>query len=330
MTEYANRVELILENQAGFRKKYSTVDHIFSLYSLIELSKTFKTKLFCAFIDFEKAFDSVWRVGLCNKILLNNIDGKFFNIITNMYKGIKSCVTTKGLTSDMFPCTVGVRQGENLSPFLFTLYLNDLEGFLSTNGVKGLTSLSYQLENKCNLYLRLFVLLYADDTILLSESPDDLQHQLNVFQRYCKSWHLKVNSDKTKIVIFNKDRCHVDYSFKYGDISLEVVDNFKYLGVHFCKNGSFNLNVKELCEKATKAMYSVIGKCRKHNMSIDCKLDIFDKIVKPILLYGCEVWGFGNIALVEKLHLKFCKNILNLKSSTPNYIWFMGNSDDIH
>lgn len=65
-------------------------------------------------------------------------------------------------------------------------------------------------------------------------------------------------------------------------------------------------------------MYSVIGKCRKHNMSMDCKLDMFDKIVKPILLYGCEVWGFGNIALVEKLHLKVCKHILNLKSSTPN------------
>lgn len=96
---------------------------------MIELSKTFKTKLFCAFIDFEKAFDSVWRVGPWNKILLNNINGKCFNIITNMYKGIISCVTTKGLTSDMIPCTVGVRQGENLSPFLFALYLNDLEGF---------------------------------------------------------------------------------------------------------------------------------------------------------------------------------------------------------
>lgn len=47
---------------------------------------------------------------------------------------------------------------------------------------------------------------------------------------------------------------------------------------------------------------------------------MFDKIVKPILLYGCEVWGFGNIALVEKLHLKVYKHILNLKSSTPNYM----------
>lgn len=92
-----------------------------------------------------------------------------------------------------------------------------------------LTSLSYQLENKCNLYLRLFVLLlYADYTILLSESTDDLPHQPNVFQ-ILKSWNPKVNSDKTKIVIFNKGRSHIDYSFKYGDISLEIVHYFEYL-----------------------------------------------------------------------------------------------------
>lgn len=61
-----------------------------------------------------------------------------------MNKGIKCCVTAKGFTSEMFPCTVVVSKGENLSHFiLFSLYLNDIEGILSTNDVKGLTSLSY-------------------------------------------------------------------------------------------------------------------------------------------------------------------------------------------
>ena len=43
-------------------------------------------------------------------------------------------------------------------------------------------------------------------------------------------------------------------------------------------------------------------------------------MVKPILLYGCEIWGFGNNDVLEKVHLKFCKMILNLKTSTPNYM----------
>ena len=43
-------------------------------------------------------------------------------------------------------------------------------------------------------------------------------------------------------------------------------------------------------------------------------------MVKPILLYGCEIWGFGNNDVLKKVHLKFCKMILNLKTSTPNYM----------
>ena len=61
---YADSVQLILENQAGFRKGLSTLDHIFSLYTVIELLKMSKKKLYCAFIDFEKAFDFVRHVGL--------------------------------------------------------------------------------------------------------------------------------------------------------------------------------------------------------------------------------------------------------------------------
>ena len=67
-------------------------------------------------------------------------------------------------------------------------------------------------------------------------------------------------------------------------------------------------------------MYSVITKCRNHNLSIDCQLDLFDKIVKPILLYGCEIWGFSCLSFIERLHLKFCKHILNLSNSTPNFM----------
>ena len=81
LNKYADAVELLLQNQAGFRKNYSTCDHIFSLHILSELFKGTKKKLYCAFIDFEKAFDFVWRIGLWNKLLRSNIDGKCFKII---------------------------------------------------------------------------------------------------------------------------------------------------------------------------------------------------------------------------------------------------------
>ena len=73
LTKFLDTYELLNENQAGFRKSYSTVDHIFALNSLIELFKSTKKKLYGTFIDFSKAFDSVWRMGLWKKMLESSV-----------------------------------------------------------------------------------------------------------------------------------------------------------------------------------------------------------------------------------------------------------------
>ena len=67
-------------------------------------------------------------------------------------------------------------------------------------------------------------------------------------------------------------------------------------------------------------MYDILGKGRTHNLTISCQLDFFDKIITPMVMYGSEVWGFENIDVLEKVHLKFCKMLLNLKNSTPNFM----------
>ena len=135
---FLNTYDVLNENQAGFRAGYSTNDHIFVLHALIEILKSKKLKLFCSFIDFSKAFDSVWRVGLWSKLLANNINGKIFRIVYNMYQGIKSCVSFNGDQSEFFQSFRGVRQGENLSPVLFAVFLNDLESFLSSHNCSGI------------------------------------------------------------------------------------------------------------------------------------------------------------------------------------------------
>ena len=67
-------------------------------------------------------------------------------------------------------------------------------------------------------------------------------------------------------------------------------------------------------------MYSLLAKARNLRLPIDMQLDLFKKLVKPILLYVCEVWGFGNVDVLERVELKFIKQVLKLKSRTPNYI----------
>ena len=99
--------EILHENQAGFRSGYSTTDHVFVLHSLLEILKVRKIKLF--FVDFRKAFDSVWRLGLWRKLLQNGINEKFLQVIQNMYRDIKSCVKFANQISDVFNVFYGVR-----------------------------------------------------------------------------------------------------------------------------------------------------------------------------------------------------------------------------
>ncbi len=115
----------------------------------------------------------------------SNIGGKCYNLIYNMYQNIKSCVGHNDTISELCPCNIGVRQGENLSPFLFAIYMNDLECFLYENNITGLTVVNSFIENQLGLLMKLFILLYADDTVLMAESAEGLQKSLNIFADYC-------------------------------------------------------------------------------------------------------------------------------------------------
>ena len=88
------------------------------------------------------------------------------------------------------------------------------------------------------------------------------------------------------------------------DKLLEIVTEFKYLGVVFKSTGSFNNCKVYLKVQATKAMFALLSKGRVLNLPVDVMLELFDKTVLPIMLYGCEIWGFGNNNILETAFLK--------------------------
>ncbi|MEW8547673.1 MAG: reverse transcriptase family protein, partial [Candidatus Thiodiazotropha sp.] len=318
-----NRLTLFLEDlnipnetQSGFRKGYSTIDNMIVLHLLIEYLKSKKQKLFCGFIDFAKAFDNVWRIGLWRKLLDAGISGKCFKVIKNLYNGIKSCVFVNGECSGFFPCEVGVRQGENLSPLLFSIYMNDLEQFLSLDGQYGVKILASN--NEVNLYLRLYVLLYADDTLILSDNEEEFQIMLNRFDEYCKMWKLTVNVEKSKIVIFGDySRRANRYSFKINNEVVAITKEYKYLGLLFTRNGRFVQALKHQSSLASKAMHLLRQRIHNLELPIDCQLKLFDQTIVPIILYGCELSGFEICNVLEKVHLDFLRSIFKMKKSTP-------------
>ncbi len=322
LNNFLEQSGLLCEEQAGFRKNYGTVDHIFTLKMLIDFYVRKGKKLYCSFVDYRKAFDSVHRTALWTKLLQNNIDGNIFKVIYAMYGKAKSCVKSSRGMSNFFVSHTGVRQGENLSPILFSIFLNDLVQHIS-GSYDGLTDLADCIKDKLSddtveVYLKLYLLLYADDTVIFAESDVHLQLALDSMYFYCERWKLEVNTKKTKVVIFSRGKIRKTRSFYYNDLKLDIVDDFGYLGVQFNYNGKFHKTKKHLCDQARKAMFSLVKKSRKLGLSLDLQLHLFDTMIVPILLYGTEVWGCENVDIINQFQLKYCKLLLKLKSSTPS------------
>ena len=316
---------VISQIQAGFRPGYSTLDHVFTIMCMLMLYKKLKKNLFIAFIDYQKAFDTIWRAGLWAKLIKEGIGGKFLDIIKDMYSKSKSCVLQNGKISGYFSSFAGVRQGEILSPLLFAFYINDLEGYLISKNITSLASLknishdvTNLMETELDLHLELLTLFYADDTILMSETETGLQQALNELLTYCNEWKLAVNEDKTKVLcILNESKPkNLSPKFFYDGKELEIVNSFNYLGVKLTEKGVTNETVNARIAPAQRTMFSTLSKSKSVQLPIDLTLDLFDKTVSPCALYGAEIFGFNNCSKLEILQLKYLKYALHLKTST--------------
>ena len=313
------------EEQAAFREGYSTLDHVFVLNELINmyLQKGKKKRLYCCFIDYQKAFDTIRRSALWGKIIKNGINGKILRVIYNMYQSAKSCIKQQSMKSGLFACNMGVRQGENLSPLLFSFFLNDFETALSAqyNGLTNLRDWSSILGTEnTEFFINMYVLLYADDTLVMAESPEELQSALNEVSQYCNTWGLTINQTKTKVVIFSRGKVRKHFNFKIGDLAIGTESDYCYLGILFTFNGKLTKAMKDRITPARKAMFSLNEKAVSLLLPPDIHLDLFEKLVTPILLYGCEVWGGGTIEPLEIFYRNFIKRMLGIKRSTPNCI----------
>ena len=116
-----------------------------------------------------------------------------------MYQGIKPCVSAHNTLTDYFSCSVGIRQGENVSPLLFSLFVNDIEQEFRKSDCRGINIDELSIDSLIHTSIVLFVLLYADDTVLFANNYQYMQNLLNIFDSYCTKWKLKVNCKKTPL-----------------------------------------------------------------------------------------------------------------------------------
>ena len=311
IVSYCNTLNLFVDEQNGFRQKRSCEDHIFSLTSIIRNRLNAKKQTFCAFVDLEKAFDWVQRDLLLFKLIQHyNIDGKIYFAVSSLLSQTMSCVQlSNDLKNPWFPILSGVRQGDTLSPTLFSLFINDLVSHLKV---------------KCPTItindISLNSLLYADDMVLLSEDEEGLQVLLDEMHSWCKKWRLKVNETKTKIVHFRGPRTKItDYKFVYSGKNIDLVPNYKYLGVIIDEHLKFNSCTTALSDSAGRALGGIIGKFKSlRNVGFETFTKLYSAGVSPILEYGSGIWGFVQANNIDKIHQRAMRYYLGVHKYAPN------------
>ena len=242
------------------------------------------------------------------KLVKAGISCKVLRMIKAIYMNVKSCVrNSRSMSlSELFDVSLGVKQGEPLSPLLFILFINDISDSLNLDN----------LATKDIELLSIYMLLFADDIALFTTDANSLQALLDNVYEYSVKWGLKINVNKTKVCIFEKRKSRHDFIWKVNDEIIEIVDSFTYLGIRFYYTGCMKHAIQALYEQALKAYYHLLSIFSRVSLDVKTKLSLLDSMISPILLYRSEVWGIYNYKDFDRLNIKFCKYSLGVKPQT--------------
>jgi Reverse transcriptase (RNA-dependent DNA polymerase) len=273
-----NRLDEIIDkkqdvNQAGFRKGFSTTDHLFVVNQVFEKCEEFNKPLYCAFIDYNKAFDSVEHPFLWNALLMDGINPKYVRILKNVYDGSKSRIKLEEY-SRWFKIRRGIKQGDPFSPKAFNSAIQKIfNEFQWTN--KGLRLYRNYLSE----------LRFADDVLLFAETIDDLIKMMgDVFMESSKAG-LTQNIQKTK-VMSNQNTSNVVIQSN----SYEIVEDYCYLGQIASFDNRQNKQIESRISAAWRSFWS-LKKFFKSKMANYHKKRLFDACVLPVFTYGSQTWA---------------------------------------
>ncbi|XP_063539716.1 uncharacterized protein LOC134748833 [Cydia strobilella] len=272
--------------QAGFRKGYSTVDHIHALRQVIQKTEEYNLPLCLAFVDYEKAFDSIETWAVLQSLQRCQIDYRYIEVLKCLYENATMSVRLQGQSSKPIPLQRGVRQGDVISPKLFTAALEDAFKVLDWKG-RGIN-----VNGEYITHLR-----FADDIVVMAETMEDLSAMLADLSRVSERVGLKMNMDKTKIM----SNVHVvPTPVLIGGSALEVVDDYVYLGQTVQLGRS---NFEKEVTRRIRLGWAAFGKLHSifsSKLPQCLKSKVFDQCVLPVMTYGSETWAL-TMGLIRRL-----------------------------
>ena len=296
LTNYLESEKILTESQYGFRQHLNTSNALFDITKIISQTIGNKKRVLLTFLDLAKAFDSVNRKKLIAKLKsigLNNISLQWF---ASYFENRTQMVTINGVLSEKVPVDYGVVQGSTLGPLLFLIYINNI------------TKMS----------LKGFLLLFADDTVLVSTGCtwDEAYNQASSDLAKIKNWFdhntLTVNIGKTKHLpiyiradmdpgprVLRMHSCGDPSSATCGCGIVERVEQYKYLGITIDHKLNWVPHVQSVKRRLRKMIYAFMQLSRV--LTMDQLRTVYFAYVQSVLQYGVLAWGGASAAVLEPL-----------------------------
>ena len=291
------------KEQAGYRKGRGTTEQVFILRNIIEQVNEWQATLYLNFIDFEKAFDSIHRESMWIILSKYGIPEKIIRMVRVFYEDYECAVEDQGEICSWFRIKTGVKQGCNMSGFLFLIVM---DWIMNRSVGQGENGIRWKFTSKLD------DLDFADDIVLLSSTRQQLQNKTARIDREAKRVGLKTNVDKTKVMKINaKNQEGIDINGSNIDEAAE----FTYLGAKVCKEGGGMKDLRNRIAKARGAFVRLKKIWKSKIFTTRTKLRIYKTLVVPVLLYSCETWKVnkGDNREIDVFQNKCLRRILGVK-----------------
>ena len=269
--------EYLSEEQGGFRRDRSTIQQILTIRLIAENMLERGQNLYHCFVDFRKAFDSVWHDGLWASLGTFGVGKKLVRVVQTLYEQSTMAVRTRAGLTEWIKTTIGSRQGDPLSPILFIVLLEKVMEKIECKEGVGVTIQGKEIKD----------LRFADDIDQMADDENHLQEQVNDLDKSGKDFGLYINIDKTKVMVMG-ETSQVD--IKLEEQSLECVDQFVYLGSLLTKDNDCSKEIRRRIGIATGTFGTLITIWKDDNISTKIKLMLFESCVLSVLMYACETW----------------------------------------
>jgi hypothetical protein len=266
--------------QAGFRKRHSTIDHIQAVNELVEKTREYHLPLVMVFVDYEKAFDSVEISFVWHALRRQGAPEQIIRLLELIYSVARSefCIGNDSVEVNI---ERGVRQGDTISPRLFTACLREVINGLDWSR-KGIDIDGQHLSH----------LAFADDIVLISHKPIQMQKMLRQLARASAIVGLKINTGKTK-VMSNKP---IRVPLTVQSAAIEKVDQFVYLGQLITLPRDHGREISRRIRAGWNAYRKFRDLFTAKNIAMKLKRRLFNSCIAPAMLYRAETWALTQAA----------------------------------